>query len=190
VPARPAPERTCVATREPHPRDELVHLVALPDGTVEVDRSGRLDGRGAWVQPTRAAVDALVARPGLLGRALGRPDLKLTGLLEKVQAATWAVALDQLSLCARSGRLASGADQVESALRAGELVALVVASDASERSVATTVGSRELPVYRVALDRDALGQRIGKGPRAMVGVRAGGPAPGLLLQLRRIESLR
>jgi len=66
----------------------------------------------------------------------------------------------------------------------------VVASDASERSVATTVGSRELPVYRVALDRDALGQRIGKGPRAMVGVRAGGPAPGLLLQLRRIESLR
>ena len=187
---RPAPERTCVATREARPRDELVHLVALPDGTVEVDRSGRLDGRGAWVAPTRAAVATLEAKPSLLARALDRPDVRVAGLLDKVRAAAWAVALDHLSLCARSGRLASGADQVESAVRAGELAALLVASDASPRSVATVVGRRELPVFALALDREALGLRIGKGPRAMVGVRPGGPSAGLLLQLRRIESLR
>jgi uncharacterized protein len=184
------PIRMCVVTRERKRTTDLVHLVALDDGTIGVDRSGKLDGRGAWVSDDRATIATLEAKAGPLARALKHEGLRTAGLLDAVRAANLAQTLDLLSLAARSGRLASGAEQVEAAARGGELVAFVLASDASERSVeAARGGAREVPAFTVPLDRDDLGTRIGKGPRAVLGVRAGGPSKALLDQLRRMVRL-
>lgn len=43
------PERTCVACHEVRPKRELVRLVYGPEGVVEVDASGRMPGRGAYL---------------------------------------------------------------------------------------------------------------------------------------------
>jgi len=43
------PLRTCVACRETKPKRELVRVVLLPDGTIEVDETGRQNGRGAYL---------------------------------------------------------------------------------------------------------------------------------------------
>ncbi len=43
------PQRTCVACRKVRPKPELVHLVRISDGSVEVDTGGKKAGRGAYL---------------------------------------------------------------------------------------------------------------------------------------------
>ncbi|MGI8608114.1 MAG: RNase P modulator RnpM [Candidatus Dormibacteria bacterium] len=43
------PTRTCVACRTERPKRQLVRLVGTPAGTVEVDPTGKLNGRGAYL---------------------------------------------------------------------------------------------------------------------------------------------
>ena len=179
----------CVVTRERHRAVDLVHLVAMEDGSIAVDRAGKLDGRGAWVRADRDTLLALEKRSSPLARAL-KAEVRTDGLLDRVRAANLAQVLDLLSLASRAGRLASGSDQAETAAKAGEIVAFIVASDASPKSVEAATAARGLPVYPLPLDREALGLRIGKGPRAVVGLRPGGPTSSLVEQLRRMALLR
>ena len=43
------PYRTCVACRQIKPKRELIRLVRVPDGSVEVDITGRKAGRGGYL---------------------------------------------------------------------------------------------------------------------------------------------
>jgi predicted RNA-binding protein YlxR (DUF448 family) len=51
------PQRTCVACRQVKNKREMVRLVRLPDGSVEVDETGKRNGRGAYICPTRHCWD-------------------------------------------------------------------------------------------------------------------------------------
>lgn len=42
--------RTCVATREKFPKQELIRVVRTPEGNVIVDETGRANGRGAYLK--------------------------------------------------------------------------------------------------------------------------------------------
>ena len=66
---RQVPTRTCVACRTARPKRELVRIVRTPDGRVEVDETGRLAGRGAYVCRTAACLTIANTR-GVLARAL------------------------------------------------------------------------------------------------------------------------
>ena len=46
---RRIPTRTCVLCRERRNKGDLLRIVRTPEGQVVFDRSGRLDGRGAYV---------------------------------------------------------------------------------------------------------------------------------------------
>ena len=46
---RHIPQRTCVACRKVKDKRELVRLVRVSDGSVEVDVSGKKAGRGAYL---------------------------------------------------------------------------------------------------------------------------------------------
>jgi predicted RNA-binding protein YlxR (DUF448 family) len=46
-----APQRTCVACRRVKPKRELVRLVRNPGGDVEIDTTGKKNGRGAYLCP-------------------------------------------------------------------------------------------------------------------------------------------
>lgn len=50
---RRIPQRTCVACRKVRDKRELVRLVRISDGSVEVDTSGKKPGRGAYLCQTR-----------------------------------------------------------------------------------------------------------------------------------------
>ena len=45
------PQRSCVACRETKPKRELVRVVRVSDDRVEVDRTGKRNGRGAYFCP-------------------------------------------------------------------------------------------------------------------------------------------
>lgn len=44
------PMRSCVITKEKLPKNELIRVVRTPEGTVEVDETGKLNGRGAYLK--------------------------------------------------------------------------------------------------------------------------------------------
>lgn len=46
---RHVPQRTCVACRCTTAKRELVRIVRTPEGTVEIDASGKKSGRGAYL---------------------------------------------------------------------------------------------------------------------------------------------
>lgn len=183
--------RTCVVTREAHAPADLVRLVVAPDGRVEVDYRGKLGGRGAWVLPRTELIAQIEKRPAQLARALDVPACDAAGLLERVRAANLKAVLDLLSLAARSGCLVGGAEALQTVLKSGEFLGLVLASDASERSAD---GARQvapdLPVWTLPLDKEALGQRVGKGARAVLALRPGAATRNLVRELRKMDQLR
>jgi predicted RNA-binding protein YlxR (DUF448 family) len=48
-PARHIPQRTCIACRRTGAKRELVRLVCLSDGRIQVDATGKKSGRGAYL---------------------------------------------------------------------------------------------------------------------------------------------
>ena len=50
------PMRTCVVTREKYPKKELIRVVRTPEGTVEVDTNGRMNGHGAYLKLDREVI--------------------------------------------------------------------------------------------------------------------------------------
>ena len=43
--------RTCIACKKIRPKRELVRLVNIPNGGIEIDSTGKMTGRGAYICP-------------------------------------------------------------------------------------------------------------------------------------------
>ena len=54
---RKIPVRTCVVTKEALPKQELLRIVRTPDGDIEVDLTGKLNGRGAYIKKDIAVLE-------------------------------------------------------------------------------------------------------------------------------------
>ena len=61
--------RMCVACREMRPKKELLRVVRTEDGTALIDRTGKRNGRGAYICSNRACFDRAV-KTRALDRAL------------------------------------------------------------------------------------------------------------------------
>ena len=64
---RHIPQRTCIVTRQTGDKRGLVRIVRTPDGRVEVDPTGKKNGRGAYLTADRA-----IWERALKGNALAR----------------------------------------------------------------------------------------------------------------------
>ena len=52
-----APERKCIGCSEKKPKKDLIRIVRLPDEKgVEIDRTGKKSGRGAYICPSAACL--------------------------------------------------------------------------------------------------------------------------------------
>ena len=179
-----------MACRETAERDELIRYVLSPDGQVILDYRGRLPGRGAWLHVKGECVAKLEERPGMLQRALKAPA-EVHGIREGLLGAVVEAMLDGLSMAAAAGALIGGQDVLEQALRENRIVEVLVANDASMRTVASlrTAADAAVAFSVVPLGRDALGARVGRGSRAALGVTASRAASHLSRQLRRLRAL-
>lgn len=59
------PLRKCIATQEQLPKKELLRIVRTPDGTVVIDATGKMNGRGAYLKKNREAVEIALKRKAL-----------------------------------------------------------------------------------------------------------------------------
>jgi predicted RNA-binding protein YlxR (DUF448 family) len=77
--ARHVPQRTCVACRTTEAKRGLVRVVRTQEGRVELDPTGKKNGRGAYVHEQAACWDEAL-RKDRLGRALKvsvpQPDME------------------------------------------------------------------------------------------------------------------
>lgn len=64
---RHIPQRTCIVTRQTGDKRGLIRIVRTPEGRVEVDPTGKKNGRGAYLTADRA-----VWERALTGNALAR----------------------------------------------------------------------------------------------------------------------
>lgn len=167
-----------------------MRLVLSPDNEVVVDWREKLPGRGAWVHPQAACVDKLDAKGGIVGHALDGGKIRRP-LREQMTELALAGVLDGLSLAAAAGALIGGHDMLLAAIADGTIVTIILAEDASPRTVEDLrrAAGDAIPFTVVAIGRDALGGRIGRGARAAVGVTSSRAASHLRAQLRRLRSL-
>lgn len=56
------PERRCIGCNERKSKKELIRIVRLPDSSVELDRTGKKSGRGAYICPSRACLKKAAKR--------------------------------------------------------------------------------------------------------------------------------
>ncbi|MGL5978017.1 MAG: RNase P modulator RnpM [Erysipelotrichaceae bacterium] len=63
------PMRKCVATNEQCPKKDLLRIVKTPENTVEIDLTGRKNGRGAYLKKSMEALEVAIKRKSL-ARAL------------------------------------------------------------------------------------------------------------------------
>jgi predicted RNA-binding protein YlxR (DUF448 family) len=63
------PQRTCIACRSTEAKRGLVRIVRTPEGRVELDPTGKKNGRGAYVHESRECWDVALRRDRL-GHAL------------------------------------------------------------------------------------------------------------------------
>ena len=75
------PMRQCLGCREKKPKNALIRIVRTPDAKVLIDRTGKMQGRGAYLCPDKECLRKVI-RSGAAARALGvRPE---EGLLESL----------------------------------------------------------------------------------------------------------
>lgn len=70
--SRHLPQRTCAACRQVRPKAELLRIVRTPSGRVELDVTGKVAGRGAYLCRRSQCVEQAL-RHKKLARALGVP---------------------------------------------------------------------------------------------------------------------
>jgi len=66
---RHVPQRTCVGCRQVRPKREMIRIVRTPDAGVQIDPTGKLAGRGAYICPRQECWEAALAK-GRLEQAL------------------------------------------------------------------------------------------------------------------------
>ena len=63
------PMRKCVVTQEQFPKNELLRIVLTPEGVIEIDPTGKLNGRGAYISKQVSTLE-LAQKTRVLERAL------------------------------------------------------------------------------------------------------------------------
>lgn len=69
------PMRMCVGCKELKPKKELVRIVVLPTGVIELDRTGKKSGRGVYVCDSMDCFNKAYENHGL-EKSLKRPVSK------------------------------------------------------------------------------------------------------------------
>lgn len=138
--SRDETQRQCALTRAVKPIAELIRFVVSPDGEVVPDTDARAEGRGVWITLGAKAVAEAVRRKAF-AKSL-KADVKVADdLAALTRRRLEERLLNALSIARKSGQLITGATKVKSAIEAGQISALLTATDAAADGRNKLVGS-------------------------------------------------
>lgn len=188
------PERKCILSGVHGERASLIRLALGPDGQVWPDPAAKLPGRGAWIAPDRALLQAAMAKgrlKGALARAFKSPATVPDGLADMIGRALERRALDRLGLEHRAGHLIYGSEKLVEWARAGRLHLLIHAGDAADDGMSKlnqawrSGGGDMEDVIRLPAGREALSRALGRENVVHSGVNNGKAAARIAQELRR-----
>ena len=79
------PERKCVGCGEKKSKKELIRVVRTPDGSIVIDRTGKISGRGAYICPSSSCFKkAVKARRFESGLSVSIPTEVFDALLREL----------------------------------------------------------------------------------------------------------
>lgn len=155
-------ERRCILSGETVARDSLLRLAISPDGLVLPDPAAKAPGRGAWILPNKAALEAAMS-DGHFKRALmrafkGGPEGSSLSysedLPQQIENALKKALTDRLGLELRAGNIVLGSGRIEEQARTARIALLLHANDSSED------GRKRLDqAWRVGRDAEGSGER-------------------------------
>ncbi|MDD9911126.1 MAG: RNA-binding protein [Ahrensia sp.] len=154
-------ERTCIVTREVCDPVRLIRFVAGPDGSVVPDLKRNLPGRGVWVTARHDCV-AKAAQKSLFARGLKAQVKAGAQLADQVEDLLRKRVLSALGIACKAGQCITGSGKVDTAIRSGKAVAVLLARDGSSdalrklTSAATFAGQGKavLPIIQVLNSRE------------------------------------
>lgn len=191
------PLRTCIVTRRQGPVDDLVRFVAGPDGTVVPDIACRLPGRGVWVSLDRKAVDEAV-KTKAFNRGLKRQVAAPSDLGALVDRLLLKRLIEALAIANKAGLVLTGFTKVDTAITAGQPVALLHANDASsdgseklDRRFSAMCRDLGRPAIKLTyLTNDEMSLALGRANVVHAALTMGGAAHHLLRQAERLGTYR
>lgn len=139
-------DRTCIVTRRQAEPDELIRFVLGPDSAVVPDVKRNLPGRGCWVTADRLHIDK-AAKKGLFAKAFRTQVVLPPDLGEMVDTVLRKLALGALGLARKAGAVSLGATKVESAVRSGEALLVLHATEAAEDGLRKINQARRATAY-------------------------------------------
>lgn len=154
-------QRRCIATREVVAMEELVRFALAPDGSLTLDLSGKLPGRGAHLTPTHAALEQAI-KSKAFSRAFKQPVAIPEDFAVHMGRQIEANLLSRLSMARRSGDAVVGQDAVFAAAQNGSLCLLIIPGDAGANASGRLAGiKRDFPnlIFSTA---ETLGHALGK----------------------------
>lgn len=138
--SREQTDRQCALTREVKPVTELIRFVVSPDGVIVPDTDAKAEGRGVWISLGRAAVAEAVKKKAFAKSLKASVEVP-EDLAELTRRRLEERCLSALGMARKAGQLVTGAMKVKAAIEAGEVLALLTASDAAEDGRNKLLGS-------------------------------------------------
>lgn len=186
---RDEPERKCIATGEVSPKSGLIRFVVGPDSSVVPDVAAKLPGRGIYVASTRAALDRAGGK-GLFARAARQPVKVPEGLADLVETLLAKRVLELLSMARKAGDAVTGYEKVKDWLVGGRAVALIQASDGSERGKTKLRAPEGENSLISCLTAGEIGLAFGRERAIHAALAAGGLTTRVVEEAARLAGLR
>jgi len=192
---RESGERQCAVTRRSLPKGRLLRFVMSPDGEVVPDLKETLPGRGVWTLCDRAVVEDAASK-GHFKRGF-KADVKISGDLAGLAGRLLEErALAAMALCRKAGQLVTGFSKCDTAIRSGEAVLLIHATDAADDGIrklanacafAGHLGAEEIEVFRL-WSIDAMSRALGLENAVRAVALHGGATANLKHELERFRA--
>ena len=181
--------RTCIASGEEHPKDEMIRFVVGPDDVVVADVAGRLPGRGLWLSAKRDMIETAAAKR-LFSKAAHQSVHVPDNLVDTVSELLKRRCLDTLGLARRAGLTAIGADKVRAQAATGKTAVLVEAADGSRAEREKMMAAARGAILIDTFERSDLGAAIGREEVVHIGLANGGVTKAFVAEVARYEGVR
>lgn len=176
-------------TGEVQPKAGLIRFVVGPDDQVVPDVTGKLPGRGIWVEASRASIDK-AARKGLFSRSAKRAvkaDPALSGQVERLLTER---VVGLVSLARKAGEAVAGFEKVKDWLEKDRAAVLIQASDGSERGKSKLWPPEGEDTFISCLTAAELGLAFGREHAIHGALAPGGLAVRVIEEAARLAGLR
>ena len=194
------PQRLCVSCRARKNKSELIRVVLMTDGRVEVDLTGKMPGRGAYVCKNNDCLEAAskahriekslksTSQEGVSDQLKAVLDnanaanadsdkrksnpVRLSEVNQARKAVTEDKILSFLGLAARAGQAISGADAVSAASGKNKVFLFIASDDAAEGTLRLIkrISEDKEIPLRRFSSKNKLGLRLGQRDRAVVAI--------------------